>query len=138
MSANTIDLTEEELIINIDELKQKEQEDTQREIEKIREEFENIQYETDMRKVFPPLDEQMAKLDPVLQVELTQMEETYGEQLKTARATREDVMRTSGSIYDANKLCSDMVRNAVDNRFNKIKELRLIWGKFFYNNDNKY
>ena len=136
----TIDLTNEELFeqnqIEEPELQklQKEKDEERKRLDKLYEEFERVKYEADMRKAFPSLEEQLAKLDPVLQAELIKMEELYEEQLKTAREIREDVIQTTNNVYEANMLCGSMSRNAVETKSNKVKELRLIWGKFFYNN----
>ena len=100
--------------------------------DKLYEEFDKIQYEAEMRKAFPPLEEQMAKLDPALQVELIEMEHLYQQQLKTAREVRQNILDTTDDYYKANIMCGEMSRNAVNTRTNKVKELRLLWGNFFY------
>ena len=74
----TIDLSDEELV---EGLQRRELERMEK--DKLYEEFDKIQYEAEMRKAFPPLEEQMAKLDPALQVELIEMEHLYQQQLKT-------------------------------------------------------
>ena len=132
----TIDLTEEELLTNSEENnKHQSKEEIERiEKEKLYEEFDKIQYEAEMRKAFPPLEEQLAKLDPALQVELIEMEHLYQEQLKTAREVRQNILDTTDDIYKANIMCGEMSRNAVNMRTNKVKELRLLWGNFFYHN----
>ena len=133
----TIDLTNEELFEQnqIEEQKIQKEKDKERErLDKLYEEFERVEYEAEMRKVFPPLDEQMAKLDPVLQAELIEMEHLYQNQLQTARDILQNILDTTGNTHDAYMMCGDMSKHAVKTRNNKIKELRLIWGKFFYHN----
>ena len=131
----TIDLTEEELTNPEENNKHQSKEEIERmEKDKLYEEFDKIQYEAEIRKAFPPLEEQMAKLDPALQVELIEMEHLYQEQLKTAREIRQNILDTTGDLYEANIMCGKMSRNAVDTRTNKVKELRLLWGNFFYHN----
>ena len=125
----TIDLTDEELL---EGLQRRELERMEK--DKLYEEFDKIQYEAEMRKAFPPLEEQMAKLDPALQVELIEMEHLYQQQLKTAREVRQNILDTTDDVYEANIMCGEMSRNAVNTRTNKVKELRLLWGNFFYHN----
>ena len=128
----TIDLTDEELVTNSKRLQNKELERIEK--DKLYEEFDKIQYEAEMRKAFPPLEEQLAKLDPALQVELIEMEHLYQQQLKTAREIRQNILDTTDDTYKANIMCGEMSRNAVNTRTNKIIELRLLWGDFFYHN----
>lgn len=100
----------------------------------IQEEFEKIIQETEMRKVFPTLEEQMSKLAPELQVQLHVMEEEYDKKLSTARTVRKEILDTTQDLIEANSVCGDMVRLAVKLRQDKIKELRSLWGQFFYDN----
>ena len=133
----TIDLTNEELFEQnqTEEQKIQKEKDKERErLDKLYEEFERVEYEAEIRKTFPPLDEQMAKLDPVLQAELIEMEHLYKNQLQTARDILQNILDTTGNTYDAYMMCGDMSKHAVNTRNNKLKELRLIWGKFFYHN----
>ena len=125
----TIDLSDEELL---EGLQRRELERMEK--DKLYEEFDKIQYEAEMRKAFPPLEEQMAKLDPALQVELIEMEHLYQQQLKTAREVRQNILDTTDDVYEANIMCGEMSRNAVNTRTNKVKELQLLWGNFFYHN----
>ena len=139
----TIDLTNEELFEQnqIEEPEepelqklQKEKDEERNRLDKLYEEFERVEYEAEMRKAFPPLDEQMAKLDPRLQTELIEMEHLYQDQLKTAREILQNILDTTGNIHDAYIMCGEMSKQAVNTRNNKVKELQLIWGKFFYHN----
>lgn len=133
----TIDLTNEELFEQnqTEEQKIQKEKDKERErLDKLYEEFKRVEYEAEMRKAFPPLDEQMAKLDPVLQAELIEMEHLYQNQLQTARDILQNILDTTGNTHDAYMMCGDMSKHAVNTRNNKLKELRLIWGKFFYHN----
>lgn len=123
----TIDLSDEELL---EGLQRRELERMEK--DKLYEEFDKIQYEAEMRKTFLPLEEQLAKLDPALQVELIEMEHLYQKQLKIAKEVRQNILDTTDDVYEANIMCGEMSRNAVNTLTNKVKELRLLWGKFFY------
>jgi hypothetical protein len=97
--------------------------------------FEKAVQDASMRKEFPTLEEQMDKLEPELQVELHNMEERYDREIQTARTIRIEIIdMTHNNLQEANLMCSAMVTNAVETRQVKIKELRGIWGKFFYAN----
>ena len=142
----TIDLTNEELFKQnqieepeLNELQklqklQKEKDEERNRLDKLYDEFKRVEYEAEMRKAFPPLDEQMAKLDPILQSELIEMEHLYQDQLKTAKEIQQNILDTTGNIHDAYIMCGEMSKQAVKTRNNKVKELRLIWGEFFYHN----
>ena len=97
-------------------------------------EYEKAIQDAEMRKMFPTLEEQMDKLSPELQVELYKMEERYDREIQTARTIRKETLETTHDLYEANFTCSHLVQNAQKTRHDKIKELRELWGKFFYDN----
>ena len=97
-------------------------------------EYEKAIQDAEMRKVFPTLEEQMDKLAPELQVELYKMEERYDREIQTARTIRKEILDTTHDLFEANITCGQMVQVARKTRREKIKELRNIWGKFFYDN----
>jgi hypothetical protein len=103
-------------------------------IQSIQDEFESVIQETELRKVFPALEEQMSKLAPELQVQLHTMEEEYDKKLSTARIIRKEILDTTQDLIEANLICGDMIQLAVNVRKDKIKELRNAWGQFFYDN----
>ena len=95
--------------------------------------FDKVVQDAEIRKLFPPLEEQMEVLAPELQVELYNMEEIYDNEIKMAGIIRQNIIDTEHNLHDANITCSTMVINAVNKRRKRIKELRDTWGKFFYN-----
>ena len=97
-------------------------------------EYEKAIHDAEMRKMFPTLEEQMDKLAPELQVELYKMEERYDREIQTARTIRKEILDTTHDLFEANITCGQMVQVARKTRREKIKELRNIWGKFFYDN----
>ena len=97
-------------------------------------EYEKAVQDAEMRKIFPTLEEQMDKLAPELQVELYNMEERYEREIQTARTIRKEILDTTHDLFEANITCGQMVQVARKTRREKIKELRNIWGKFFYDN----
>ena len=97
-------------------------------------EYEKAIQDAEMRKVFPTLEEQMDKLAPELQVELYKMEERYDREIQTASTIRKEILDTTHDLFEANITCGQMVQIARKTRREKIKELRNIWGKFFYDN----
>lgn len=100
----------------------------------IQREFEKVIQDAEMRKIFPTLEEQMNKLAPELQVDLHNMEERYDREIQMARIIRREILDTTNDLFEANITCGEMVKVAQKTRYDKIKELREIWGKFFYNN----
>ena len=97
-------------------------------------EYEKAVRDAEMRKIFPTLEEQMDKLSPELQVELYKMEERYDREIQTARTIRKEILDTTHDLFEANFTCGRMVQVAQKTRHDKIKTLREIWGKFFYDN----
>jgi len=97
-------------------------------------EYEKAIQDAEMRKIFPTLEEQMDKLSPELQVELYKMEERYDREIQTARTIRKEILDTTHDLFEANFTCGRMVQVAQKTRHDKIKTLREIWGKFFYDN----
>mgnify|MGYP003683105309 FL=1 len=97
-------------------------------------EYENAIQDAEMRKMFPTLEEQMDKLAPELQVELYKMEERFDREIQTARTIRKEIIDTTHDLLEANFTCGQMVQVARKTRYDKIKELRAFWGKFFYDN----
>lgn len=100
----------------------------------IQDEFEKIIQDSELRKVFPTLEEQMNRLTPELQVQLHTMEEEYDNKISAARTVRKEILDTTQDLIEANSVCGDMVRLAVKQRQDKIKELKTTWGQFFYDN----
>lgn len=97
-------------------------------------EYEKVIQDAEMRKVFPTLEEQMDKLAPEIQVELYNMEERYDREIQTAQIIRREILDTTHDLFEANITCGQMVQVARKTRQDKIKELREMWGKFFYDN----
>jgi hypothetical protein len=97
-------------------------------------EYDKAIQDAEMRKYVPTLGEQMDKLSPELQVELYKMEERYDREIQTARTIRKEILDTNHDLFEANMTCGKLVMFAVRTRKDKIKTLREIWGKFFYDN----
>ena len=97
-------------------------------------EYEKAIRDAEMRKAFPTLEEQMDKLAPELQVELYKMEERYDREIQTAKTIRKEILDTTNDLFEANITCGQMIHVARKTRHDKIKELRDIWGEFFYDN----
>ena len=96
-------------------------------------EYEKAIEDAEMRKIFPPIEEQMDLLEPELQVELFNIEQRYERDIQVARAVRQEILDTKHDLYDANVTCQGMVEVAIETRKEKIKKLKETWGNFFYN-----
>ena len=77
---------------------------------------------------------QLECLCPELQVAIHELEEEYNSEVAKGKERRKFIIENQYDLYEANLVCGKIIKTAMNKRYKMIKELREIWGDFFYHN----